>query len=61
MSLKDDLVSGAEAIAEYCNVPPRRVYAWAQRDDVPVFAVGGVLYARRTELEQRFSSGWSGK
>lgn len=61
MPLKEDLISGADAIAEFCNVPPRRVYAWAKKGDVPVFSVGGVLYARASELESRFTSGWSAK
>lgn len=58
MTLKEDLISGAEDIADFCGVPIRRVYGWV-KTAVPVFAVGGVIYARRSELERYFSASGS--
>jgi excisionase family DNA binding protein len=45
-----DLLSGAEAIAAYIGVKPRRVYHLAEGRRIPVFRIGSTLCARRSTL-----------
>ena len=55
-TLADDLLTGAGAIANELGWKPRKVYALAERGAIPVFKVGGVLHARRSELRKRLSA-----
>lgn len=67
-SLADDLLRGAEAIAEFLYGDAgqrRKVYHLAETSRLPIFRLGSVLCARRTVLlkwigdqEQR---GWRGE
>jgi excisionase family DNA binding protein len=45
-----DLLSGAEAIASYIGVKPRRIYHLAETRRLPVFRIGSTLCARRSTL-----------
>ena len=56
LPLADDLLKGATAIADFVGLPDSRpVYHWADLSDVPVFRVGGSIYARGSELRTFFS------
>jgi hypothetical protein len=51
--LSDDLLRGAEAIADYLYGDPtqrRKVYHLAETSRLPIFRLGSVLCARRTVL-----------
>jgi hypothetical protein len=50
--LGDDLLIGAAAIAAYLNVLERRVYHWGKRGYIPIFKIGPLLAARRSELDE---------
>lgn len=54
-SLRDDLLTGAPAIAEFIGWPVRRVYYAAERKMLPIGRVGTMLIARRTELDRALS------
>ena len=45
-----DLLTGAEAIATFMGVKPRRVYHLAETQRLPVFRIGNTLCARRSTL-----------
>jgi hypothetical protein len=45
-----DLLSGAEAIATFIGVKPRRVYHLVEIRRLPVFRMGSTLCARRSTL-----------
>ncbi len=45
-----DLLTGAEAIAAFMRVKPRRVYHLAETQRLPVFRLGTTLCARRSTL-----------
>jgi excisionase family DNA binding protein len=45
-----DLLTGAEAIAAFMGVKPRRVYHLAEAQRLPVFRMGSTLCARRSTL-----------
>ena len=45
-----DLLSGAEAIATFMGVKPRRIYHLAEKQSLPVFRIGSTLCARRSTL-----------
>lgn len=47
-----DLLSGAESIARFMGVKPRRVYHLAETQRLPVFRIGSTLCARRSTLLQ---------
>ncbi len=53
VNLSDDLLNGAEAIAEFIFGDPRKrrqVYHLAQTGCIPVFKLGATLCARRSTL-----------
>ena len=60
MELREDLLTGAAEISTYTGEPIRKVYYWAKHPDFPVFTIGRTLYARRSELNDRFSSRGNG-
>lgn len=45
-----DLLTGAEAIAAFIGVKPRRIYHLAEARRLPIFRLGSVLCARRSTL-----------
>lgn len=52
-ALSDDLLRGAEAIADYLygdSTQRRKVYHLAETSRLPIFRLGSVLCARRTVL-----------
>ena len=55
-ALADDLLIGAEPIGVYLGVGPRVVYHWAQRQIIPVFKLGNLLAARKSELRRALSA-----
>ena len=55
-TLKDDVITGAQAIAGETGLKVRTVYALAERGELPVFKLGGMLCARRSELMERLSA-----
>jgi hypothetical protein len=54
--LRDDLLTGAAAIAEYIGWPERRVYYAADKGYLPVSHVGNLLVARKSELDRALSA-----
>jgi hypothetical protein len=58
-SLRDDLLTGADAIANYLGWPRWRVYY--KQNDLPIGRVGQTLIARKSELERRLSGALSEK
>ena len=54
--LRDDLLTGAAAIAEYLGWRERRVYYAADRGYLPVRHVGNLLVARKSELDSALSA-----
>jgi hypothetical protein len=58
ISIGDDLLSGAAAIAEFLFGSPnerRRVYHLAERGQIPVFYLGATLHARKSILARTIS------
>lgn len=55
-SLRDDILTGAEEIADYLGWPIRRVYYLAQRGCLPTVKIGELLVARKSQLEVVFSA-----
>lgn len=45
-----DLLSGAEAIAAFIGVKPRRIYHLAETQRLPIFRMGATICARRSTL-----------
>lgn len=45
-----DLLTGADAIAAFMRVKPRRIYHLAETKQLPVFRMGATLCARRSTL-----------
>lgn len=56
MELKDDLLKGAEAAAQYLGVSARAVYRMAETNEIPVIRKGGSLFFRKTLLDAAFRS-----
>ena len=48
--LSDDLLSGAEAIAEFYGWKLRRTYYLLEQGQIPAFKVGKIWCARRSTL-----------
>lgn len=60
MELHEDLLTGAGEISAYTGEPVRKIYYWSKHPDFPVFTIGRTVYARRSELDARFSSRGNG-
>jgi len=45
-----DLLTGAEAIAAFIGVKPRRIYHLVETRRLPVFRIGNTVCARRSTL-----------
>ena len=56
MSIADDVLIGAKAIAIETGIKVRQVYRLAELGLIPTFKLGGTLAARRSELQERLSS-----
>ena len=54
--LHDDLLTGAQAIAEFTGLPLRRVYYLSETGALPVFRLGQILQARKSELNEALSA-----
>lgn len=54
--LKNDLLSGAKAAAEYIGETPRAIYHMAENGHLPVVRKGRRLFFRKSELEAAFRS-----
>lgn len=54
--LKDDLLPGAKAAAEYTGETTRAIYHMAEQGLLPVIRKGRKLYFRKSELDRAFSS-----
>lgn len=54
--LKEDLLSGAKAAADYTGVNVRTIYALVEKGLVPVIRKGKMLFFRKSELDTAFSS-----
>lgn len=57
MQLKDDLLDGVPAIAEYLGKTTRAVYHLIYNEHIPYIRKGRKIYARKSELEAAFRSG----
>ena len=55
-SLTDDLLCGAEAIAEYTGFGVRRVYYLAAIGALPVFRLGRGIGARKSQIRESLSA-----
>ena len=56
MTMSDDLLTGADAIAEFLGWNRRRIYHAAATRHLPIRRVGGLLVARKSELERALSA-----
>jgi excisionase family DNA binding protein len=56
MSLKEDLLSGAEEAAAFIGVKPRTIYHMVEGGQLPAIRMGRKLYFRKSELERAFSA-----
>ena len=52
--LSDDLLSGADAAAEFTGLSRRIIYHLVETGALPVIRIGRKLYFRRSELERAF-------
>jgi len=55
-ALRDDVLTGAKAIAQETGLKVKTVYLLAARGDLPAFKIGGMLCARRSELRERLTA-----
>ena len=53
--LKDDLLNGAFAIGEFIDKTERQTYYIAERRLLPIFRIGRMLHARKSELTAAMS------
>lgn len=54
--LSDDLIKGAKGAAEYLGISERSVYHMSERRLLPVIRKGRMLFYRKSDLDQAFSS-----
>lgn len=54
--LKNDLLDGAKAAADYLGLPARTVYHLAAEGRIPAIRMGAKLLFRKSELERTFSA-----
>lgn len=54
--LKEDIIFGAKAAAEFCGLSPRFIYNLVERGEIPVIRKGRNLIFRKSELEAAFRS-----
>ena len=58
--LKDDLLPGVAAIAEFTGEKRRRTQYLVDTNQIPTFKIGARIYGRKSELRQVYSSQRSG-
>ena len=56
MTLADDILFGAKAIAVETGIPVRQVYRLAELKELPTFKLGGQIAARRSELSEKLTA-----
>lgn len=56
MELRDDLLRGANAAAKFTGLEPRTIYHLAAAGLIPHKKMGGILFFRKSELENAFSA-----
>lgn len=56
MELKDDLLHGAKAAAEYTGLTPRAIYHLVECGEIPHVKKGRTIFFRKSELDKAFSS-----
>ena len=56
MTIANDVLIGARAIADETGIKVRQVYRLAELGALPTFKLGGTLAARRSELHKRLSA-----
>ena len=55
-NLADDLLEGAEAIADFTGLTTRQVYYLTNKNALPVFRLGGGLFGRKSEFRDGLSA-----
>jgi hypothetical protein len=58
LPLSDDLLNGADAIAEYLGWPVRQTYHAVQQGHIPTFRIGPKIMARKSEIRARCSAAY---
>lgn len=53
--LRDDLMKGARAAADYSGITARGIYSLCERGEIPHARVGGRLFFRKSELDRHFT------
>lgn len=56
MELKDDLLKGAKAAADYTGLTPRAIYHMTDQGLLPHIKMGRVIFYRKSDLDKAFSS-----
>ena len=59
-TLRDDLLKGAKAAADYIGISNRSVYRMVETKTIPFIKMGDLLFFRRSELDAAFHAGFSG-
>jgi hypothetical protein len=54
--LANDLLEGAEAIADFLGKDVRQIYHLVGRKQLPAFKIGAVIHARRSTLKHFFAA-----
>ena len=55
-ALKDDLLQGAAAVADYTGLDRRLIYRMVELNEIPHKRMGRRLFFRKSELDKAFSS-----
>lgn len=54
--IADDILKGASQIADETGFSVRQVYGLGEKGGLPLFKVGGIICARRSELNRALSA-----
>lgn len=57
-ALRDDLLAGATAAAEYLGIDRRKVFRMTSEGQLPVIRKGRLLFYRKSDLARSFTSDW---
>ncbi len=55
-TLAADILRGARAIGEYTGLPTRQVFYLVEKNELPVFRLGKIICARKSELRRELSA-----
>ncbi len=55
-TLSSDILRGARAIGEYTGLPTRQVFYLAEKNELPIFRLGKIICARKSELRRKLSA-----